>query len=259
MDLLYKCYSFIFGLLIGSFLNVVILRLPVKKNLTTQRSGCPQCGSQLKWFHNIPVLSYLVLRGKCGFCGQKISIRYPAIEILAGFFSLWFFPNDLTPEALALYFFYFSIACIFLCHFVIDIEHQLLLDSLNLYLLAFIIPYVLLMYPWTYWALGGVLGFGGPLLVTWLFYKIRGQIGLGGGDIKLFGILGLLFGPVGIVFTIFLSCFIGAIVGISLIVFGKMTKEKPMPFGPSILLVASVQIFFPDTAFELQSWMFGLP
>jgi leader peptidase (prepilin peptidase)/N-methyltransferase len=256
MDTLYLFYSFVFGLLIGSFLNVVIIRLPTNRSLTFERSSCAICNSQLKWYHNIPVLSFLVLRGKCGFCGIGISWRYPLIEILMGLISYWLFPENADLQSLGFYIFQFYVACIFICHFFIDLEHQLLLDKLNIYLLLAIVPFTVLTYHWSYWLLGGVFGFGVPLFVTWLFYKLRGLVGLGGGDIKLFGILGLLLGPMGIFFTIFLSCFVGAILGLGLIAFKKMNKDHPMPFGPSILLVASFQIFFPQLALQLQTWFF---
>jgi leader peptidase (prepilin peptidase)/N-methyltransferase len=256
MDNLFHFYSLIFGLLIGSFLNVVIIRLPSNRSLSFERSSCPKCTSQLKWYHNIPVLSFLTLKGKCGFCGQRISWRYPLIEIFTGLISYWLFPEHADLQSLGFYIFQFYVACIFICHFFIDLEHQLLLDKLNIYLLLAIVPFTVLTYHWSYWVLGGVFGFGVPLFVTWLFYKLRGLVGLGGGDIKLFGILGLLLGPMGIFFTIFLSCFVGAILGLGLIAFKKMNKDHPMPFGPSILLVASFQIFFPQLALQLQTWFF---
>lgn len=256
MQNLFSAYAFIFGCLVGSFLNVVILRLPVGKNLVLTRSACPKCGAQLKWFHNIPIFSFLVLRGKCGFCHERISWRYPLIEILTGLVSFWIFPEVLSVESLGYYLFYFAIACVFICHFFIDLDHQLLLDKLNLYLLALVLPYSVFHFHWSFWLIGGALGFGVPLLVTWLFYKIRGQIGLGGGDIKLFGILGILLGPTGVFFTIFLSCFVGAIIGLALIASGKMSKDKPMAFGPAILLVAAFQVFFPSMSHTIQSWFF---
>lgn len=256
MNTLYSIYATIFGCLIGSFLNVVILRLPLKKDLVAARSGCPQCGTQLKWFHNIPVLSFLFLRGKCAFCGGRISWRYPLIEILTGLVAFWLFPENPDLLNLGYFVFHFTVACIFICHFFIDLDHHLLLDSLNLYLLACMAPYAFLHHAWPYWLSGGLLGFGGPLLVTWLFYKIRGQVGLGGGDIKLFGILGLILGPTGIVFNIFLSCFIGAILGLTMIASKKMSKEKPIAFGPSILIVATLQIYFPELSAQIQSWLF---
>lgn len=256
MDNLYHFYSLVLGLLVGSFLNVVIIRLPVGRSLTFERSSCSSCNTQLKWYHNIPILSFLVLRGKCGFCGHRISWRYPLIEIFTGLVSYWLFPSHVDVQSLGFYLFQFYVACIFISHFFIDLEHQLLLDKLNIFLLLAIVPFTVLTYHWSYWLLGGAFGFGVPLFVTWLFYKVRGLVGLGGGDIKLFGILGLLLGPMGIFFTIFLSCFVGAILGLALIAFKKMNKDHPMPFGPSILLVASFQIFFPQLALQLQSWFF---
>lgn len=256
MNSLYALYAFIFGCLIGSFLNVVIIRLPQKKNLVSDRSACPQCGSQLRWYHNIPVLSFSFLLGKCAFCGARISWRYPLIEILTGLISFWLFPSYVSMAGLGLYLFHFAIACIFICHLFIDLDHQLLLDSLNLYLLAIVLPFVAIFHPWLSWVIGGALGFGVPLLVTWLFYKLRGQIGLGGGDIKLFGILGLLLGPQGIFLNIFLSCMLGAVIGITMIAFKQLTKDKPMAFGPSILIVSSVQIFFPDLIYKIQMLLF---
>jgi prepilin signal peptidase PulO-like enzyme (type II secretory pathway) len=256
MENLFQFYAFIFGCLIGSFLNVVILRLPAGKNLVSDRSCCPSCGTQLKWYHNIPLVSFTFLRGKCGYCRSRISWRYPLIELFTGLVSFWIFPDQLNLENLGIYLYFFSIACVFICHFFIDLDHQLLLDKLNIYLLILIIPYSLFTYHWLHWLLGGAFGFGVPLFVTWLFYKIRGQVGLGGGDIKLFGILGLLLGPMGIFFTIFLSCFVGAVIGLLMILLKKMTKENPMPFGPAILLVAAFQIFFPELAYQVQSWLF---
>jgi prepilin signal peptidase PulO-like enzyme (type II secretory pathway) len=256
METFLAIYTFIFGLLIGSFLNVVILRLPLKSDLVNKRSACPGCGTQLKWYHNIPLFSYLFLRGKCAFCGMRISWRYPLIELLTGIIAFWLAPEDLGRDSIVQFVFYFSIACIFICHLMIDLDHHLLLDSLNLYLLAIFLSYSIFYYRWEYWLIGGAIGFGGPLLVTWLFYKIRGQVGLGGGDIKLYGILGIFLGPISIMFTIFLSCMVGALVGLSLIAFNKMSKDKPMAFGPSILLVAAFQIFFPEYARAIQSWFF---
>lgn len=256
METFFSIYFFIFGLLIGSFLNVVILRLPVKSDLVNKRSACPKCGTQLFWYHNIPVLSFLFLRGKCGFCQTRISWRYPLIELLTGLVSFWLMPSDVNPMSVSIFLFYFAVACIFICHFMIDLDHHLLLDSLNLYLLALFLSYSLFFFNWKYWLVGGSLGFLAPLTVTWLFYKLRGQVGLGGGDIKLYGILGIYLGPMGIMLNIFLSCLIGAVLGLILIAFGKMTKDKPMAFGPSILLVSAFQIFFPQYASVVQSWFF---
>jgi leader peptidase (prepilin peptidase)/N-methyltransferase len=256
MESLLGSYSFFFGLLIGSFLNVLILRLPAKKDIVKTRSACPKCGTQLTWYQNIPVLSFIFLKGKCGFCQSPISWRYPLIELLTGLISFWLFPSELESMAITQYFFYFTVACIFIIHFMIDIDHQLLLDSVNIYLLVIILSHVIFFSSFSHWIYGGAIGFCVPLLVTWLFYKIRGQIGLGGGDIKLFGILGLFLGPVGIVFNIFLSSLVGALVGSILIGLKNITKDRPMAFGPAIILVAAFQIYFPQWAKIVQSWFF---
>lgn len=258
MTLFFEVIFIIFGLLIGSFLNVLILRLPRKKDVVFDRSECPKCHTQLKWFHNIPVLSFIILKGKCGFCKTRISWRYPLIELFTSLVAFLLMPKDLNYDELIHFIFYLTIACVFICHFIIDLENHLLLDSLNLYLLALFLSYSIFYMSWEYWAIGGAIGFFGPLLVTWIFYKLRGQVGLGGGDIKLFGILGIFLGPIGIIFTIFLSCFLGAISGIILISFKKMTKDKPMAFGPYILLVAAFQIFFPHYSSIIQRWLFSM-
>jgi prepilin signal peptidase PulO-like enzyme (type II secretory pathway) len=256
MGIFYGAYVFVFGSLIGSFLNVVIIRLPQRRDIVAARSACMSCRAQLRWYHNLPLLSFLVLRGKCGFCGARISWRYPLVELLTGLVALALVPAEPTLPSLATFLFYFAIACVFICHFLIDLDHHLLLDSLNLYLLVLFLVYGVFTFDWSYWLVGGAVGFGAPFFVTWLFYKLRGQIGLGGGDIKLYGILGLYLGPVGVLLTIFLSCFLGALVGLSLIGAGRMTRDKPMAFGPAIILVAAFQIYFPEIAYAVQKFLF---
>lgn len=133
-----------------------------------------------------------------------------------------------------------------MCHFQIDLGHKILPDSLNIILFSLFLSYATVHYDWKFWLLGGAIGLLFPLTVTWLFYLLRGQIGLGGGDIKLYGILGIFLGTEMVLKNIFLSCFLGAIVGVCLIATKKMSKENPIPFGPFILIVAFIQIFFPD-------------
>lgn len=244
-----------FGLLIGSFLNVVIYRIPREQSVVKPRSTCPSCGHKISWYENIPVISYLILKGGCRECRTKISIRYPLIEILIGLIAFWLIPKDLTYTNLIHFIFYFSIACIFVCHFLIDLEFQILPDKINLYFLAITLPYVFFFYPLPHWLIGGIVGFMGPFLVTYLFYKLRGQIGLGGGDIKIFGILGLILGPAGILKTIFFSCMLGSIVGILLILSKRMGKDTPLAFGPYILIAAAIQIYFPDLVEQIDPFI----
>ncbi len=246
LELYIKSFSAIFGLLVGSFLNVVILRVPRNQSIVKPRSSCPKCHKQIKWYENLPLVSYILLRGKCSRCKAKISWRYPLIEALVGLISLFLAPSSLNVEAWLSYIFYFSLACVFLAHFVIDVEHQLLPDKINLFFLIISIPYVLTNFPLYHWLVGGVIGFLGPLGVTYFYYKLRGQLGLGGGDIKFFGILGLILGPVGILNNIFMSCMLGSIVGVVMILSKKLDKDVPFAFGPFIIIVASLQIFFPE-------------
>jgi prepilin signal peptidase PulO-like enzyme (type II secretory pathway) len=243
--------------MIGSFLNVVIYRVPLGQNIVFPRSKCPNCSFQLSWFLNIPVLSFLFLKGRCYKCKQKISFQYPLVEFLCAGAGYFFFPNDFQVESIVSSFFYFATFCVFLCHLFIDIKHRLLPDSLNIFLLLVFLAFSIWRFGWVHSTLGGMVGFLMPLSITWLFYKLRGQIGLGGGDIKLFGILGLFLGVKGIIYNIFLSCWIGAIVGGSLILFKRMKKSESLAFGPYIILAASVQMFFPSQFQKFVEYVMG--
>lgn len=259
MDMvIFGAFFFIFGSMIGSFLNAVIHRVPRKMSLVTPRSTCPKCNKMIYWYENIPLLSYIFLRGRCSKCKTWISFRYFVVELICGVAALVLMPIYFSQESLIFFLFYFSVFSCLLSLLIIDLEHQLLPDSLNLFLLICVIPFSVTQYNWTHWLLGGVAGFGFPFLITWAFYLLRGKIGLGGGDIKLFGVLGILLGLKGIFLNIFLSCFVGSIVGISLIALFKQDKSKPIPFGPFIILVAFVQIYFPEGFSAFSKLLFGL-
>ncbi|MCY4643666.1 MAG: A24 family peptidase [Bacteriovoracales bacterium] len=148
-------------------------------------------------------------------------------------------------KSLILFFFFFSVFCAFIVHFFIDLDFQILPNGVNLYLAIVFLSYSLFFHPWPHWLWGGILGFSIPYSITWVFYKLRGKIGMGGGDIKLYGALGLYLGPEQIVVTLFLSCFLGSLAGLIFIGLRKMKRETPMAFGPFIIIAASLQIFFP--------------
>jgi len=131
--------------------------------------------------------------------------------------------------------------------FLIDLRFKIIPNGLNLYLAILYLVYAVIYLPLNHWLIGGLLGIGFPLIITWIFYLIKGEVGLGGGDIKLFGVLGLYLGPVGLIYNIFFSCFLGSIVGLSLMAMKKMDRKNPIPFGPFIILIASWQMFFPDS------------
>lgn len=242
----------------GSFLNALIYRLPREIPFGLSRSFCPHCKNKIAWYFNLPLVSYLFLFGRCHDCKEKISLRYPLIELLTCILAILIAPKYISLHTVLNFLFLFTIGCAFLVHFFIDLEHQILPNSVNIILALLFLIYALLNFNFLFWFSGFAFGLGFPLLVTWLFYLLRGQIGLGGGDIKLFGILGIYLGPFGVLLNIFLSCFLGSIIGLSLIVFKKMDKNNPLPFGPAIIIVASMQIFFPYQ-FSQALAFFGLP
>lgn len=238
-------FVFIFGSTIGSFLNVLIHRIPRKEDFVTERSKCPKCNKLIYWYENIPIFSYLFLKGKCSKCGVKIHWRYPVVELIAGIMAIYLFPAHLGRDALISFTFFFAIFCALLVHFFIDLEHKLLPDSINIYLAILFLLHSVFRYDYKFWLLGGAIGFLFPLGVTYAFYLLRNKIGLGGGDIKLFGALGIILGPIGIIYNIMLSCILGSVVGISLIGFKIISRNTAIPFGPFIIIVSFFQIFMP--------------
>lgn len=236
---------FIFGAMIGSFLNVIIYRVPRDLSIVFPRSSCPQCHQLIPWYLNIPIFAYLFLRGKCAYCRAKIPYQYFIVELLGGLSAVYLFPQSLELMDLVGYFVLFSAACVFICHFFIDLEHRILPDALNLYLGMVFLLHGLLFYSWSFWLLGILIGGGFPYLVSRGFYLYAKKEGLGLGDVKLFAVLGLYLGPQGIVSNIFLSCFIGSLVGGGLLLTKRIGRDYPIPFGPFIILAAAVQIFFP--------------
>lgn len=239
-------FATIFGLLIGSFLNALIYRLPREMNIAFPRSSCPNCKHIIAWYENIPLISYLLLGGKCSNCKMNISLQYPLVEFITALFAFLIAPRSIQPSELYNFLFFLGIFSAFLVHFIVDLKHQILPDSINIYLGILFFVVSLITKPWSHWLFGLGIGLGFPLLVSWLFYLMKGQVGLGGGDIKLYGVLGIYLGPIAIMQNIFLSCFLGALVGIILIGSRIIKKENPIPFGPFIIIIASFQIFTPD-------------
>ena len=235
----------IFGTVIGSFLNVLIHRLPLNQEFVSSRSKCPHCGDQIPAWYNIPILGFLILRGKCRACHKRIHWRYPLVELLMGLIFFFKFPADIEIVSIYSYVFVCGVSAALIVHFFIDLEHRLLLDKINIYLLMLILPYSVIFYAPAHWIIGAGLGFLGPLGISWAFYKIKGKVGLGGGDIKLWGVLGLMLGPAGIMTNIFFSSLLGSLIGIALIMKKRYQQDAGIPFGPFIIMVALFQIFFP--------------
>ncbi len=247
-------FIFLGGLIIGSFLNVCIFRLPRSRSLVFPGSSCPDCNQPIKFYDNIPILSYLWLGGKCRFCGHRISARYPLVELLSGILALALFIRyDIAWSAPILYIFTASLLIIT----VIDIDHKIIPDSITIpgipigFLASFFLPHV----TWTESLFGIGLG-GGSLLVVAVVYEfIAKKEGMGGGDIKLLAMIGGFLGWQGVVFTIFSSSIIGTVVGIFIAVKTKQGRQAAIPFGPFLSVGALLYIFQGP---EIVRWYFEI-
>ncbi len=263
------------GLLIGSFLNVVIHRMPLMMErdwrvesaellgvkidetpeitLSTPRSRCPSCGHSIRWFENIPVVSYLVLRGKCSACKAPISLRYPAIEVLtAVLFAAVGMHFGAQPTVLL----WCGFAAALVALTFIDLDTTFLPDDLTLPLMwAGIVSATLGWIPVTLAASvgGAVAGYLSLWFVFHAYRLIRGKEGMGAGDFKLLAALGAWMGWQAIPSIILLSSAVGAAVGIALIVFRQHDREVPIPFGPYLAGGGIAALFFGEQLSRL--WM----
>ncbi len=269
---------FIFALLIGSFLNVLIYRLPhmlyrqwraqcesflaelnekqspqEKINLLLPRSHCPHCKQSLKAWHNIPLISYCWQRGKCPFCQIKISPRYPLVEIISALSALllvlyfgWSY-----QLIFALIFTWSLIALIF-----VDLDEQLLPDQITLTLLwlGLLINTQNIFTDITSAVYGAIAGYLCLWIVAKAFWLVSQREGMGHGDFKLLAALGAWLGWIYLLPILLLSSFLGAIIGIGLIAAGKIRRENPIPFGPFLAIAGWVCLLWGDTLLHWLGW-----
>jgi leader peptidase (prepilin peptidase) / N-methyltransferase len=232
------------GACIGSFLNVVIHRLPRGESIVSPRSRCPGCGREIRAVENIPIVSYIVLRGKCAGCGGAISWRYPAVEVLTatGFAAIFLLDGPAFPLLRDLLFFSLLVPIVF-----IDIDHRIIPDELSLGGLA--AGLLLSFLPGGDWKgniTGALLG-GGILYATaFLYEKVRETEGMGGGDIKLLAMIGAFLGWKGVIATIFFGSFLGAAGGILAMRKGGEGLKTAIPFGPYLCVSALVVRYLGD-------------
>lgn len=257
------------GLVVGSFLNVVILRLPIMMqaqwrkdcrellacepesvsepfNLATPGSHCPSCQTPIKPWHNVPVLSWLILRGRCSYCQSKISSRYPLVELASGIASVVVATQFEWGSELALALvFTWSLLCLTL----IDWDHQLLPDDITL-------PLLWLGLMANFWGiftdlesavLGAVLGYGILWSVYWIFKLLTKKEGMGYGDFKLLAALGAWLGWQALPMIILLSSLVGATIGIGLIALKRLQRDQPMPFGPYLAAAGWLLLMMGDS------------
>jgi leader peptidase (prepilin peptidase)/N-methyltransferase len=252
------------GLLVGSFLNVVVHRLPrmlergwaeqcaelrgeplpeaPRYNLVVPRSACPSCGHAISALENVPVISWLALRGRCRGCGTAISPRYPAVELLAGILgalAVWRFGPTIQGAA----------ACLLLWALIalafIDADTQLLPDDITLPLLWAGIAANLfnVFVPLSEAVVGALAGYLSLWLVYWAFKLIRGKEGMGHGDFKLLAALGAWLGWKLLPAIVLLSSVVGAVVGLSLILFRRHEQGTPLPYGPYLAAAGAIALF----------------
>jgi leader peptidase (prepilin peptidase)/N-methyltransferase len=227
----------LFGLTVGSFLNVCIHRLPRRISIVFPPSNCPSCGTAIRWYHNIPVLGWLVLGGRCASCRAPISIRYPIVEALT---ALVFVVHlaVIGVEWLLLPRLVFASAMIAL--FAIDLEHQILPDAITLPgIVMGLLCSVLLPPGWPSALIGVAVGGALPWAMAEVYYRIRGVEGLGFGDVKMLAMIGAWLGWPLMLVTLFAASLVGAAVGLALMARGHDGRSLRLPFG-TFLAVAAV-------------------
>ena len=230
----------IFGVAVGSFLNVCIHRLPLRESLAFPASHCPACHAPVKPYDNIPVLSYLILRGRCRACGAPISLQYPIIELMTGAVFLaafLLFDSPLLYQRLLF-------ACAMIVLFVIDLEHRILPDVITLPGIALGLFFSFFMPPgWRDSLIGLVAGGGSLWLMGEAYFRLRGEEGMGFGDVKMLAMIGAFLGWQLMLLTLMLGSFLGSAIGVGLIASKRGDMKYALPFGTFLAvgaLVASV-------------------
>ncbi|WP_027363474.1 prepilin peptidase [Desulfotruncus alcoholivorax] len=242
-------FVFLLGTCIGSFLNVCIFRIPEKRTVIAGSSYCCACGQKLNFLDMVPILSYLFLKGRCRYCGARLSIQYPLVELLSGvMFLLIFIKHGFGLSSLMLGVF----VSILIIAAVIDIHHRIIPDGLVVVGLLAGIP--LTVFQSTDKLVNGVIGFFTAGIIM-LVIAVVSKGGMGGGDIKLSALMGLYLGWQGVFLALFISFFFGGMTGIYLLLSGRKGRKDPVPFGPFLALGAVLAALWGN---ELLAWYFGL-
>ena len=252
MNALYYIPAAFLGLTVGSFLNVVIYRLPRRQSIVKPRSACTTCGRPIRWYENVPLLSYILLRGRCRGCGAPISIRYIVVELLGGVFALgvlWIYGPSL--EALFAYAFLMALLAIT----IIDWKHRIIPDEIS-------ISFILLGIVWSFFnpamtpwesSLGALVGGGGLYAVGALYRLIRRTDGMGGGDVKLMAMIGAFLGFKLVLPVIVIASFAGSVYGLCFVK-GQERGKASIAFGAFLAPTAALCFFWGTS---ILAWYFG--
>ena len=242
----------LFGLCVGSFLNVVIYRLPLGQSLATPPSRCRKCGYSLRWFDNIPVLSWVFLRGRCRKCGINVSWQYPVVELVTG--TLFVLVVWLTPPG-PLLASRLLLVCILIALFGIDLEHQILPNVITLPGIAIGVLLSLIAPPgWKDSLIGVLLGGGILYAIAGAYYLWRREEGMGMGDVKMLAMLGAFLGWKAVLVTVILASFAGAFVGLAMMAVQRGSMKYALPFGTFLAIGAVVAMFVGE---PLVAWYAG--
>jgi leader peptidase (prepilin peptidase) / N-methyltransferase len=234
-------FAVLAGAIIGSFLNVVIVRLPRNESLVAPRSRCPGCGSGLYWLDNIPILSFLALRGRCRACGMAISWRYPIVEaVTALLFAAAAWRSTSTVDLLVTWLFLGILVAIA----GIDLEHQIIPDRLTLpgIVVGFVTTFLGTRVSW-FDSLLGIVALGGILVAV----IILSGGGMGGGDVKLGAMMGAFLGYKLALLALFLAVILGGLIALVLLFTGIRQRKDPIPFGPFLAMAAAVAMLGGET------------
>ena len=255
---MYGLIIFIFGLLVGSFLDSVVCRLEKGEGIAMGRSYCPKCEHRLGVFDLVPVLSFIALKGRCRYCNRKISAQYPAVEIATGLLFLLIFNFQFVAsqsgeaifnsQTIPEFIFLLVISCLLLIIFLYDFKHYIIPDRIVYSAIALAVIFRIYEYSGQAREIAPVIlpALGAAGFFSIIHFGSQGKW-MGFGDVKLAFLMGLLLGWPGILIALFLSFFFGAVIGTALIVFGKKGWKSEVPFGPFLITGLFVALFFGQT------------
>ena len=243
--MLLNVFAFIFGAAIGSFLNVCIFRLPAHVSIVKPLSRCPHCQTQIRFYDNIPLISFLLLRGKCRDCGARISWRYPLVELITAVLSLFLF---LKFGATLNYLIFFIFTAVLIVITFIDFDHQIIPDVLTLpgIPIFFLLAALVVKLPWLEALIGLLIGGGVLFAIAFVYELLTKREGMGGGDIKLLAMIGGFLGWKSLIFILLFSSFSGAIIGVTAMIVKKQDTKYALPFGPFLSAAAIAYLFWGD-------------
>ncbi len=242
-DVLIITFIFCTGACIGSFMNVCIFRIPEGRSIVTPASACRSCGYHLRWWENIPILSFIILRAKCSQCGHAISFQYPLVEFTNGLFYVLLWLKFGSGVSMVVYSIFFSALLVMT---FIDLAHYIIPDIISVagipagFAASFLLPDI----SWLDSLIGIVTGGGILFIVAWVYYLITKREGMGGGDIKLLAMIGAFLGWQAIPTVIFLSAATGAVAGVTLMIFKGKGRHYALPYGPFLAAAAVFYLFF---------------